>query len=175
MSTIAANIYCAPNDIVDLLSTPGVNQRVDDVPPTTLGGAAAKAGNQIDKFCYQRYEPTYLAQSDLVKDWAATIAAFYLCCRRGNGPPKGIAILYEAALADLAEIKKGIDSIPGIPLRRGYAPVMSVMRATQVPFDRAVVEVSLGANLGGKPNYRQHADAWDRIGINSDAILDNSF
>ncbi len=173
--TIPANIYCDPNSIYDIMSTPGVNLRVDDVPPTTLGGAAAKAGNQIDKYCWQRYDPIYLAQSDLVKDWAATIAAYYLCCRRGNGAPKGIAALYETAIADLIEIKKGISAIPSIPLRRGYAPVMSVMRAHQRPFNRAVVETSLGADLGGKPNYHRFTDPWELLGINSSSILDFSF
>lgn len=169
-----ANIYCVPSDMVDIMSYNGVDLRRDDTPPTAYGGAAAKAGNQIDKYCFRRYAPADLATSDLVKDWAATIAVYYLCCRRGNTPPNGIAIMYDEALVDLKEIKNGINDIPGIPIRRGYAPVMSVMRATQRPFPRAVVETSRGSSAAAPRNpvsYHANRDAWDAFGLNTNLDL----
>jgi hypothetical protein len=173
MATNPANIYCAPNDIVDILSQAGVDLRSDDAPPTLYGGAAAKAGNRIDLYCFRRYTPDNLAQSDLVKDWAATLAAYYLCIRRGNPPPQGVAIMFENAIADLTEIKKGLSEIPGIPARKSYAPVLSKMRSTLRPYPRAVVETSQSSTAGGLPaNYHQHQDVWDRFGMNTNAILD---
>ena len=172
-----ANTYCTVADIEDILSTDAVELRIDDLPPTVYGAAIAKAGNQIDKYCYARYSPDGLATSDLVKDWAAIIAAFYLCIRRGNPPLPGIAILYDGAIADLKDIQKGITTIPGVSSRKGYAPVMSRMRSTLRPHPRAVVETSQGASTAGAPTgYTQHnRDPWDAFGFNADIFLAFSF
>ena len=173
--TIAANIYCSPDDMADILSQSGINLRTDDTPPTTLGNVAVKAGNQIDRYCWSSYDPADLAQSLLVTDWAAAIACYFLCCRRGNGPPNGVAILYDQALVDLKEVQKGLTPIPGIPMRRGFAPVMSVMTVTQRPFPRSVVESSLGSTAAAPTHpvsYHQHRSAWERYGLNTSAFLD---
>ncbi|MFI5113495.1 MAG: phage protein Gp36 family protein [Terriglobales bacterium] len=170
--TIAANTYCAIADIQDILSSVGVTLRTDDAPPSSYGNAIAKAANQIDKFLYRTYNPTDLAQSDLVKDWAAIIACYYLCTRRGNPVPPGIVVLYEGAVADLQEIKLGQNDIPGIPRRKAYAPGLSVMVATQRPFPRAVVEKSRSTTLGGTAeNYRVMTSVYDAFGWNSSAFL----
>ncbi len=174
--TIAANIYCSIADVQDILSASGVTLSSDDAPPTAYGGAIAKAGNQIDKYCFRRYDPANLAQSDLVKDWAAIIAAYYLRTRRGNPAPPGLAIMYEDAVADLIEIKKALNDIPGIAPRKSYVPVFSKMRATQRPFPRVVVEVSQGSKAtGDAENYHRHSDPWDTFGWNINAFLDLAF
>ena len=165
---MGANIYCSPNDMSDILSANGVALRSDDAPPSQYGGAAEKAGNKIDFYCWKRYDPSALATSDLVKDWAATLACFYLSIRRGNPPPSGISILYEQALADLKEIQKASADIPGIGVRSIYAPGLSVMRATMRPYPRSVVETSQGTHLGGEVvNSFHHSDAWDTWGPNN--------
>lgn len=163
-----SNIYCAPSDITDILSQPGVTLRTDDAPPSAYGNAAVKAGNKIDWFCFRRYDPAQLALSSLVTDWAAVIAAYYLCVRRGNPCPEGIDALYQDAIAELTEVKKALNDIPGIGVRRTYAPTISKMRPTMRPYPRAVVEVSQGTHLGGESiNAFMHKDAWDTWGINN--------
>lgn len=173
--TTSANIYCGPDDVIDILSQPGVSLRVDDAPPSLYGAMAAKAGNKIDFYLSRFYDADDLANSDLVKDWAAVLCAYYLSCRRGNEPPAGVAILYEEAIAEMTEVKKGQNDIPGIPRRRSYAPVMSVMRSTQSPWNRTVVEASQSSAAGGgvTVNYRRHRDAWDKFGLNTAEVLEN--
>lgn len=174
--TTAANVYCTVNDMQDVLSASGVTLRSDDAPPSLYGASIARAGNQIDFHLNRTYDPADLATSDLVKDWAAVIACFYLCTRRGNPPAVGIDILYQGVMADLKEVQAGRNDIPGIARRKGYAPALSVMRATMRPFNRAVVERSRGTHAVGEPaNYHQSVDPWDAYGWNANSFLDNAF
>jgi hypothetical protein len=130
----------------------------------------------VDLYLYRRYAPADLALSGIVTDWAATLGAYYLCLRRGNLPAGGISIMYENAIAEMIEVKKGLNEIPGIPARKSYVPVYSSMRATMRPFNRAVVEVSRGSMATGMAaNYHQHKDAWDTFGVNTNALLDLAF
>jgi hypothetical protein len=170
------NTYCAIEDVEDVLSVSGVSLRSDDLPesPTAYGDVIARAGNRMNMFLFKRYDPNSLATSDLVKDWASIIAAYYLCVRRGNPPPTGIAILYEGVMTDLQDIRSGLAEIPGIAARKSYAPVMSIMRATQRPFPRAVVEKARSTMATGKgaENYHQNEDPFDASGWNNAAYLD---
>ena len=173
MALLDANTYCTENDMADVLSQSGINLRVDDIPPSDLANALAKAGSEIDKFLYRTYKTEDLATSPLVRDWAAVLACWFLCLRRGNPPPPGIATLYEGVIADLTEIKLGQNDVPRIPRRKAYAPGLSVMLATQRPFPRAVVEKSRGTTLGGVPaNYHQHNSVYDSFGWNATNFLD---
>lgn len=169
---MTANVYCALADLQDVLSESGVTLRSDDDPPTTLGGAIAKAGNTIDRYLYRRYDPANLVQSNTIKDLAAAIACFYLSTRRGNSPPPGVAIQYDEAIAYLTEVKSGQNEIPGIAARKSYVPVISKMRATLRPYPRTVVERSQGSHATGEPeNYPQHTDPYDATGWNSSSFL----
>lgn len=157
----------------DILSSAGVTLRDDDSPPSSYGGAAAKAGNKIDFYLYKFYTPENLVLSDLVKDWAATIACYYLCSRRGNPCPQGIAALYQEAIEDIKTVLPGVSEIPGIAARHGYAPALTVMRATLRPYPRTVVERSTSTHASGEAaNYHQHKDAWDAFGFNNSSYLD---
>jgi hypothetical protein len=145
---------------------------IDDLPPSDLGNAIAKAGNRIDLFLSRRYDTAQLMESDLVKDWAAALACSYLRRRRGNPQPQGIAELAKEALADLTEIKHGLNDIPGIGMRKSFAPGQSKMRATLRPYPRAVVEVSQSTTLGGvATGYQKNQDIWDRYGFNAEAFM----
>lgn len=173
--TIAANIYCAPNDLIDRLSLSGLTFRTDDSPPSTYGNAVARAGSIIDMYCSFRYTPDQLAQSPAVVDWAANVAAWIICNRRGDPAPQGIGHLYEQSIAFMKEVKSGITQIPGIAIMKSFAPVMSKMKVTMRPYPNVRVETSQGASTGGQPiNYHQHRDVWDKFGWNVDAWLDNA-
>ena len=168
-------IFCTIDDVRDVLSAAGVTLASDDSPPTAYGNAIAKAGNVIVKYLFRRYDPNSLMQSDLVKDWAAAVAAFKLRTRRGNPAPPGVIEAYQEALEDLKQMKAGVNEIPGISPRKQYAPGLSKMRSTLRPYPRAVVEPSQGTTLGGTPaNYHQHSDPWDTFGWNTNAFLDLS-
>lgn len=175
MATNPANIYCAADDMRDILSRAGVNLAKDDFPPSNFGRAIEKAGNQIDKYLYRRYDPSQLALSDLVRDWAAVIACYFLRTRRGEPPPQGLQLLYEEAIADLKEIRAGQNDVPGISPRCTSAPGMSVKKSTLRPYPRATVETSMGTKAAGlPPNPHQHKDAWDQFGANNPTYLDFS-
>jgi hypothetical protein len=163
-----ANIYCTSEDMADILSQAGVDLASSDYPPSDYGNAIAKAGNQIDFYLGRRYQPTSLAQSDLVKDWAAILACSFLRRRRGNPMPAGIASLVEEAKAQMEMVRRGQTEIPGIGVRKTSAPAMSVIRPTMRPFPRTVVEKSRGTTAGGKPEgYKQHTDPFDAAGGNA--------
>lgn len=167
MATNPANTYCAIADVQDILSAEGVQLSVDDAPPNVYGDAIARACNRVDFFLFRRYEPSELAKSDLVKDWSAVLAAYYLRTRRGNPIPPGLAALLGDALEDMKQVQKGQNEIPGIVMRRSYVPAMSKMRATLRPYPRAVVEKSQGTRAGGDPaGYKQHIDPHDAVGAN---------
>ncbi len=174
MATNPANNYCEIADVQNILSSEGVQLSVDDTPPTAYGDAIARASNRVDFFLFRRYEPSELAKSDLVKDWAAVFAAYYLRTRRGNPIPQGLAALLGDALEDLKQVQAGQNEIPGIVMRRSHAPALSKMRATMRPYPRAVVVKTQGTQAGGAPaGYPQHIDPHDRSGGN--ANIDNVF
>ena len=174
MATNAANVYCTQDDMADMLSASAINLRVDDSPPTALGNAIAKAGNRIDWYLNRFYALDQRLQSDLVKDWAVVLAIYYLSLRRGNSAPEGVIREYNQTIADLTEIKKGQNEIPGISRRTGVVPTLSIKKVIQRPFNRGVIEVSRGSQVSKAENITRETDIYDRLGVNSEAILDNS-
>lgn len=167
--------FCTINDVRNVLGSSGVSLASDDYPPTDYHDCIAVAGNQIVDYCYSRYSPENLAESGLVRHWAAVIAAYELRTTRGNPPPEGVAIKYKNAIARLEKIESGKE-IPGIAARKSYAPVISIKRSTLRPFPRSVVERSRGSHATGEPeNYRAEIDPYDRYGWNSREFLDWSF
>lgn len=166
--TTAANIYCTIEDVEDILSSVGVSLATDDSSPSSYGAALAKAGNKIDFYLGRRYKPESLARSDMVKDWAALLAAWYIRNRRGDPPPQGLANLYHEAVAEMELVRKGQMDITGIGVRRSLAPSMSVIRPTMRPFPRTVVEKSRSTKgAGPTEGYKQNADPFDAAGGNS--------
>lgn len=160
--------YCTTADIEDVLSRVGVELSVDDYPPTDLGNAIVKASNKIDFNLRRRYTEASLAQSTIVTDWAAIIACHYLRRRRGNPSPPGIAEMYAEAMAEIEEVKLGRAELPGVGVKKSYAPGMSVMVPRMRPFPHAAVEKSRGTTAGGTPaGYVQHVDPYDRAGANA--------
>lgn len=151
--------YCTANDIYNRLSQDGVTYRTDDIPPTTLGDVIGDASAIIDEHCYFLYDPVNLQGVDWVRHRTADIATFLLCERRGNPVPQSIARKYEYAMDRLQKIQLGIRQIPGVPVRKSAAPVMSNVRVRLDPFPRVVVERS---NSTGTPeNYSQNTDRLD--------------
>lgn len=167
---MSSQAYCARADIENVISAAGVTLRIDDVPPTALGDVIDMAADEIDTFCWARYRPERLAESSIVRHWAAVIACAFLCLRRGNPVPPGVLDHYLRVQKHLDKVLAGTLPIAGVPQRKMSAPTVSIMRATQRPFPRAVVEKSRST---GKPEgIKQPLDPWDSMGANSDGSMD---
>lgn len=97
----------------------GSSQALDD--------AIIEACEEINKFAYRFYTPANLGYSNLVNRWCARLACYFLSSRRGN--PKLFRQDYEDILDELKQVMAGDMPLPGIPMRRALAPVMSNQRA----------------------------------------------
>lgn len=128
--------YCDQDSVTAILSAVGVTLRLDDDQSgsasvseiaylTQLRGWASQT---VDMYCWDRYSPSWLAQSPLVQRWASFLACYDLCSRRGNAVPDQIQMHAEKAEDDLKEIHAGRLRIPGIPQRRVCAPTWSNTR-----------------------------------------------
>ncbi len=156
---MATTLYCQQTDVQNRLSADGVNYRIDDVPPSTLGDVLTDASTQIDEHLFFLYDPAQLATSDWVRERCADIAACLLCERRGNPVPPGIQAKYERTMNRLEKIRLGLLAVPNLPIRKEMAPVLSNVRIRLDPFPRTVVE---RANSTGNPQgYNQHLDYLD--------------
>jgi hypothetical protein len=172
MAINPSNVYAQLSDLQDILSANGVALRLDDVPPDTLANAINKAGNKVDFYLGRVYSPDQLVQSSLVVDWAAALACHFLCARRNNPVGVGCKTLYDDAIADMIEVKKGRSDIPGIPRRKGFVPTLSIKQVVQRPFNRGVIEVSRGSQVSKAANITQEKSLYDEIGLNNPAILE---
>lgn len=148
--------YCAQADIQNRLSTTGVNLRVDDTPPTTLGDVLNNAASIIDEHCRLSYDPATMVTSEWVKQRATDVAAYLLCTRRGNPAPGSIEALYTRTMARLEQVRLGVVQIPDIPARKNMAPVLSNQRVKLTPFPHVVTERN--RSTGTPAGYDQHTD-----------------
>lgn len=143
--------------IQDRLSVEAVALRLDDVPPTELGGVIEDALTQIDEHCWLRYPPEALLANDWVLERAADLGAFLLCERRDNCAGPGMTRKYERALERLEKVRLGNLQIPNCATRKASAPVTSGMRVRLDPFPRSVVE--LYRSTGKAQGYTQNRDS----------------
>lgn len=73
--------------------------------------------SKVKLYCNQRYDDSQLALSGTVNSWATYVAARWLCTRRGQGCPKGIAEDYKEALEEMRMVQSGQLSIEDIGTR----------------------------------------------------------
>lgn len=119
----------------------GVTYRMDDVPPDTLDGDAIdEASQEIYEHCLERYDEAELAQSEIVKRWAATLGTYHLAKRRLNTPPQVIDKAREEVLAKLKLVEAGSKNIADAAQKKAGVPVLSNVRVQLGPlFPRSVV------------------------------------
>lgn len=122
---MAVTTYCTQDDISDRLSETGVDLRIDDSPPSTLGRVLERAAVMVNRYCQTRYTVAQLAMSDHVRELAADIATYYLCIRRGNPAPPYLVDLFNDAKEALAQINQGVLQLPDIAQTRPAFPAMS--------------------------------------------------
>ena len=132
--TLISPVYCTESEIQRFLSTQGVTDFADndddDVADTgVVDDCINQATEEIDLYARQRYTQTDLSGSTLINRWAVTIAARFLCHRRGNVVPDSIEREW-IRIADpdsglLARIAKGMMQLPNVPLRASLRPTWS--------------------------------------------------
>lgn len=76
-----------------------------------------KGTSKVKLYCNARYDDSALVLSGTVCDWAVICAAKFLCTRRAQGCPKGIAADYEEALEEMRMVQSGQLQIEDIGTR----------------------------------------------------------
>jgi hypothetical protein len=84
-----------------------------------------KGTSRVKLYCNQRYDDLQLKLSGTVLDWSAMIAAKFLCTRRAQGIPKGIAADYKEIIEELKAVYAGQLSIEDIGTRGADWPTIS--------------------------------------------------
>ena len=67
--------------------------------------------SKVKLYCNQRYDDSQLKLSGSVNNWATICAAKWLCTRRAQGCPQGIAADYEETVRELKDVLAGVLSI----------------------------------------------------------------
>lgn len=76
-----------------------------------------KGTSKVKLYCNQRYDDSQLVLSGTVLDWATIAACKWICSRRAQGCPKGIAADYEEALEEMKLVQMGQLAIEDIGTR----------------------------------------------------------
>lgn len=79
--------------------------------------ACQRGTSRVKLYCNQRYDDSQLALSGSVLQWATVAACKWLCTRRAQGCPKGIAADYKEAMDELQMVQSGELSIEDIGTR----------------------------------------------------------
>jgi len=128
--------YCTVGDITRMLSSAGVSafsdHNEDGVSDEgVIDDCIDQAAQEIDFALHERYDPDQLVQSPIITRWATTLAAYFLCQRRGNPVPEPIQREAERILFDddsaLSEIRRGNRWLPGLEPNRGQSPSFANM------------------------------------------------
>lgn len=132
--TLISPVYCTEAELQRYLSTQGVTDFADhdddgNADTGVVDDCINQATEEIDLYARQRYTQAGLEASTLINRWAVTIAARFLCQRRGNVVPDVIEREWQR-IADpdsglLARVAKGLIQLPGVELRGSIRPTIS--------------------------------------------------
>lgn len=94
-----------------------------------------QASEELSMYAGRFYADANLATSSLVTRWATTIAAFFLCQRRGNPVPDSLAAEFARLTEEpdglLLRIANGKLQLPGVAMRDGVTPQFSNLEVDQ--------------------------------------------
>jgi len=141
-------VYIDDDGLNAALSANGVLLRADDnqdgtVDPTEemrITQAKNAASETIDYYCFSRYTPANLANSNLIYEAAKWLAAYQLCATRGNEVPESVIEQAEQWEEKLKAIQAGRGRVPGIPYRMSQAPAWDNVRVN-VHYDFKAIRV----------------------------------
>jgi hypothetical protein len=63
--------------------------------------------SKVKLYCNARYDDSQLVLAGTVNNWAAIVAAKWLCTRRAQGCPKGLLADYEEAIEEMQKVQQG--------------------------------------------------------------------
>ena len=166
-------LFCTESDVQAILSIDGEQAALDDdgngvVDATeqariSLGINYATA--RIMAYCQGLYDVGDMANSWLVNEWAAILAAYWTRCRRGNPVPESLKELVfgdgseenKGVMGELAAVKKQQLQLDGIGYRNVPWPAWSNVRVdTRYRLRQARVERPISEPT--PPQYSQNVD-----------------
>lgn len=139
MPTALEYLYTTRADIDALLSSDGVDLRLDDnaggsVSATELAYLTTQginyATDRVNNYLMGRYAPVNLYASWTVADWTTILAARWLCSRRGNDVPKSLERMYKETVEEMEEVRTGAMALAAIEEYVINAPAWSNVRVT---------------------------------------------
>lgn len=133
MPAALSYVYATEADVLALIGAEGEQGRLDDDGSGTVSAgeqayltkALSWASGRVNQHCLGRYEASELAASWVVSWWATVIAAYWLCCRRGNPAAGSIKSLYEEAMAELKSVQSGEQPLADAATRASNFPSWS--------------------------------------------------
>lgn len=122
---------CTQADVVDVLSTEGVDDESRDrlvAASTVVSNAIERAGEQIKQYTFDRYATAALEGNAWAKWCCAVFAARILCQRGGDAVPTGVETQYAEFVEHLRRVAAGVASIPDATVRSQGGMTMSNQR-----------------------------------------------
>jgi hypothetical protein len=118
---------------------------------------ARKGTSKVKLWCNSRYDDSQLKLSGTVLDWATICAARFLCQRRAQDCPKGLAADYKEAIEEMRMVQSGQLQIEDIGTRGVDWPTVSNITVNPA-YDimRARVEVNISEQT--PTAYNQYID-----------------
>lgn len=134
MAEALPTLYCELADLESVFSSLGVQWRLDDDDDNALSAteqgfledAIREATDLVNQYALNYYEVDQLAESRVVKRWTAWIACFLISRRRGNAAQ--FVDEYDATIAELVKVSKGLSFIPRITPRQNFQPAVNNYR-----------------------------------------------
>jgi hypothetical protein len=103
-----------------------------------------KGTSKVKLYCNSRYDDSQLLLSGTVCDWAAIYASKFICSRRKQGVPKGIAADWKDALDELRMVQTGQLALEDIGTRGiDWPTVTNITVNPAYDFMRARVEPNI--------------------------------
>lgn len=166
MTLASITLLCSQQDMQRYLSTIGLRLAVDDNEDGYISAdeqgavtdAQTEASETVYFYCWDKYDPTQIATSNLANRWATILACYRVRSRLGRRVPEQLE--NDAAKAEemLQKIQDGPGKLPGVPLRRILAPVMSLTRVDPRFNFRCIRVEKNNSSAWNQTNLRQNVD-----------------
>jgi len=116
---------------------------------------------QVKLWCCSRYQDSDLllnaGENGSVNRWATALAARWLCSRRGQSPPKGVADMAKEALDEMKLVKVGMLQIEDIGTRTSGWPFITNV-TLDIGYDYRKLRVETPLSEGTPVQYPQAVD-----------------
>ncbi len=155
MPAALSYVYCTEDDVLALIGQEGQDGRVDDdnsgsISPAEqlyLTAAINRATRRVNQYLMPRYPSSELYQSGIVNEWCSVVAAYLLCCRRGNPAAGSIKDLYDETVEWMKEVSAGTQSLADAASRHSAFPSWANIRYRLTnPLRRLRVEKPISEN-----------------------------